>query len=55
MESWYSENLTGKERILLSDTGFTNIELAQIYLDHFIEHIKDKHRTGHPPIVLLMD
>jgi len=55
MESWYSENLTGKERILLSNTGFTNIELAQIYLDHFIEHIKDKHGTGHPPIVLLMD
>jgi hypothetical protein len=30
MESWYHENLIGNERILLSDSGYSNDELAVI-------------------------
>lgn len=53
MESWYHEKLTGDELILLSDSGYTNSELAMIYLEHFIRHTNagpDK-----PIKVLLMD
>jgi hypothetical protein len=40
MESWYHDNLHGNELILLSDTGYTNDELAMIWLDHFIKETK---------------
>jgi hypothetical protein len=40
MESWYHQNLHGRERILLSDTGYTNDELAMIWLKHFIKETK---------------
>ena len=53
MESWYNDKLTGNELVLLSETGYTNNELAMIYLEHFIKH------TGagpsQPQKVLLMD
>jgi len=40
MESWYHENLAGKERILLSESGYSNDELAIIWLQHFIKETK---------------
>jgi DDE superfamily endonuclease len=40
MESWYNQNLSGKERILLSDSGYSNDELAMIWLEHFIIETK---------------
>ncbi|KFZ24325.1 hypothetical protein V502_01196, partial [Pseudogymnoascus sp. VKM F-4520 (FW-2644)] len=53
MESWYNEKLSGDELVLLSDSGYTNSELAMIFLEHFIKH------TGAGPDkskkVLLMD
>lgn len=53
MESWYSEKLPKGTRVALSDSGYTNKDIALIYLDHLIEHINagpDK-----PSKVLLMD
>jgi hypothetical protein len=53
MESWYHENLDGGERILLSDSGYTNDDLALKWLQHFILHTgssKDSNRK-----VLLLD
>jgi hypothetical protein len=38
MESWYNEKLTGDELILLSDSGYTNNDLALLYLEHFVQH-----------------
>jgi hypothetical protein len=38
MESWYNEKLSGDELVLLSDSGYTNSELAMIFLEHFIKH-----------------
>ena len=53
IESWYNEKLSGDELVLLSDLGYTNSELAMIFLEHFIKH------TGAGPDkskkVLLMD
>jgi len=40
MEVWYHENLAGGERILLSESGYTNDELAIIWLQHFIKETK---------------
>jgi len=40
MESWYHENLAGEERILLSESGYSNDELAIIWLQHFIKETK---------------
>jgi hypothetical protein len=53
MESWYSEKLTGDELVLLSETGYTNNELAMIYLEHFICHTNAG--PVEPMKVLLMD
>jgi hypothetical protein len=38
MDSWYHENLHGTELILLSESGFTNDQLAMEWLEHFITH-----------------
>ena len=38
MESWYHDNLHGDERVAVSDSGYTNSELAMEYLRHFIQH-----------------
>ena len=38
MESWYHESLTGAETILLSESGYTNDQLAMEWLQHFIRH-----------------
>ena len=38
MDSWYHPNLQGTERVLLSDSGFTNDKLGMRWLEHFIEH-----------------
>lgn len=53
MESWFHTNLTGDELVLLSDSGYTNEELAILWLKHFIKY------TGAGPEssmkILLMD
>lgn len=53
MESWYRERLSQGETIILSESGFTNDEIAIRFLTHFIRH------TGagpnQPHILLLMD
>src|SRR5258706_1827171 len=38
MEAWYHEKLTGDELVLLSETGYSNSQLAMCYLEHFIRH-----------------
>ena len=53
MESWYHKNLKGEERITVSDSGYTNSELALEYLKHFIKHTHSNETT--PPKLLLMD
>ena len=53
MKSWYNEKLTGEELVLLSDSGYTNNELAMIYLEHFIKHTNAD--PDQPTKVLLMD
>jgi hypothetical protein len=40
IESWYYDNLHGNELILLSNTSYTNDELAMIWLNHFIKETK---------------
>ena len=53
MENWYTEKLDDNARVLLSESGYTNTELALIYLDHLILHTGAA--TNKPPKVLLMD
>jgi hypothetical protein len=53
MESWYYEKLSGDELILLSDSGYTNNEIAMLYLEHFIEFTDAG--PNKPLKVLLMD
>jgi hypothetical protein len=38
MDSWYHPSLVGTERVLLSESGYTNDQLAMEWLDHFIFH-----------------
>ena len=38
MDSWYHNNLQGIELILLSDSRFSNSQLALRWLEHFVEH-----------------
>lgn len=52
MESWYHESLTGAETILLSESGYTNDELAMEWLQHFIRHTGSS-RDLDPKILLL--
>jgi hypothetical protein len=51
MKSWYP-HLNGEIRVLLSDTGYINSDLAMEYLDHLILH---SNATIERPKVLLMD
>jgi len=53
MESWYHKNLTGDERVALSNTGYTNSEVAIKYLHHFIQHTNSTSSSS--PKLLLMD
>ena len=53
MENWYHRNLKGEERITVSDSGYTNSELALEYLKHFIKHTHSNETTA--PKLLLMD
>ncbi|KFY32618.1 hypothetical protein V493_00029 [Pseudogymnoascus sp. VKM F-4281 (FW-2241)] len=52
MEAWYPQNLNGNELILLSETGYSNSELALRWLQHFIEHTAP-HDAGNPKLLLL--
>jgi hypothetical protein len=36
--NWFAENITGYERITVSDFGYTNKEICMIWLDYFIKH-----------------
>ena len=53
MESWYHDNLDGNERILLSDSGYSNDDLALKWLQHFILHTRSS--SNSEPKVLLLD
>ena len=52
MESWYHESLSGTERILLSESGYTNDQLAMEWLQHFIYHTGSS-RDSDPKVLLL--
>ena len=52
MESWYHESLSGTERILLSESGYTNDQLAMEWLQHFIHHTGSS-RDSDPKVLLL--
>jgi hypothetical protein len=52
MESWYHENLSSTERILLSESGYTNDQLAMEWLQHFILHTESS-RDSNPKVLLL--
>jgi hypothetical protein len=52
MEAWYPENLKGNELILLSETGYSNSQLAIWWLQHFIE-LTALHNQGSPTLLLL--
>ena len=52
MESWYHESLSGTERILLSESGYTNDQLAIEWLQHFIHHTGSS-RDSDPKVLLL--
>ena len=53
MEAWYPENLYRNELILLSETGYSNSQLALRWLQHFIEHTAPHNPEN--PILLLLD
>jgi hypothetical protein len=53
MDSWYNEGLYGTELILLSESGYTNDQLALKWLQHFILHTESSKNSK--PKVLLMD
>ncbi|KFZ13517.1 hypothetical protein V501_03673 [Pseudogymnoascus sp. VKM F-4519 (FW-2642)] len=52
MESWYHINLHGTERMMLSDSGYINDELAMEWLQHFIDHTGSS-RDSEPKVLLL--
>jgi uncharacterized protein YpmS len=53
MESWYHESLTSTETILLSESGYTNDQLAMEWLQHFIRHTGSSRDLDYK--VLLLD
>ena len=53
MDSWYNEGLYGTELILLSESGYTNDQLAMKWLQHFILHTESSKTSTFK--VLLMD
>jgi hypothetical protein len=52
MDSWYHPNLEGAELFLLSDTGYSNTQLALDWLQHFIEHTAP-YKQEEPKVLLL--
>ncbi|KFY29345.1 hypothetical protein V491_00092, partial [Pseudogymnoascus sp. VKM F-3775] len=52
MAAWYPQNLDGNELILLSETGYSNSQLAIRWLQHFIE-LTAPHDPGNPKLLLL--
>jgi hypothetical protein len=38
MVSWFHENMTGHEIIIVSSTGYTNEGIYMVWLDYFIKH-----------------
>ncbi|KFY32612.1 hypothetical protein V493_00034 [Pseudogymnoascus sp. VKM F-4281 (FW-2241)] len=52
MDSWYHTNLEGTELFLLSDSGFTNSQLALRWLQHFAQHTA-QYDNGEPKVLLL--
>ena len=52
MEAWYPQNLDGNELILLSETGYSNSQLAIRWLQHFVE-LTAPHDPGNPKVLLL--
>jgi hypothetical protein len=38
MVSWFHENMTGHEVIIVSPTGYINKGIYMVWLDHFIKH-----------------
>ncbi|KFY20625.1 hypothetical protein V493_07644 [Pseudogymnoascus sp. VKM F-4281 (FW-2241)] len=52
MDSWYHTNLEGTELVLLSDSGFSNSQLALRWLQHFAEHTA-QYDNGDPKVLLL--
>ncbi|KFY97969.1 hypothetical protein V498_01766 [Pseudogymnoascus sp. VKM F-4517 (FW-2822)] len=52
MDSWYHSNLEGTELLLLSDTGYSNTQLALDWLQHFIQHTAP-HKQEEPKVLLL--
>ena len=38
MVSWFHENMTGHEVIIVSPTGYTNEGICMVWLDYFIKH-----------------
>lgn len=40
MENWIADEFHGDERIECTPTGYTNNEIALLYLDYLIEHTK---------------
>ena len=52
MDSWYHSNLDSTELFLLSDTGYSNTQLALDWLQHFIEHTA-LYKQEEPKILLL--
>lgn len=53
IDSWYHPQLQGTERVLLSDTGFTNDKVGKRWLEHFVQHTKST--TYSKPKVLLVN
>ena len=39
IETWIHDNLTSAEAIAVSQTGYTNENIALAWLDHFIKHV----------------
>ena len=52
MEAWYHENLHGPERMMLSDSGYINDQLAIEWLQHFILHTGSS-KDSEPKVLLL--
>jgi hypothetical protein len=53
MESWYqAKTLSGDEKVLLSESGYTNDELVIQWLEHFIQHTGSS-ATANPKVLLV--
>jgi hypothetical protein len=53
MTSWYNDKLSDDDLVLLSESGYTNNELAMLYLEHFTKCTNAG--SDQPQKVLLMD